>query len=187
MSISEYQILNKVLTDKDFAIISDNFLSAEDFQQAQDEFLFLESFFQQYHDVPDKETFSAKFPSFQYFDVTQGLSSIVDDIREKTLFKRAVKVFNDSSALFSEDANKGAQYLINHMSELQPSYSFNCTDIIHDTSRYDEWKDRLNNSDSYFIPSGFSELDEYTFGWKRKEEFALIIARSGVGNRYNYI
>lgn len=184
MSVSEYQFLNKLLTDKDYSIVTNNFVTDENFDQALDEFKFIEYFYEQYRDIPDKETFSAKFPSFQYFDVTQNITSIIDDIREKTLFKKAVEVFNKSSELFTEDANKGAQFLINNIDKLQPNYSFTCTDIVHDTQRYTEWKDRLNNADNYFIPSGFPELDEYTFGWKRKEEFVLIIARSGIGKSF---
>lgn len=184
MSISEYQLLNKLLTEKDYSIITDNLISDENFDQALAEFRYITKFQEQYNEVPDKETFSAKFPNFQYFEVSQGLTSIIDDIREKTLFKRAVEVFNKSAELFTEDANKGAQFLINSVEKLQPNYSFTCTDIIHDTSRYEEWKDRLSNADNYFIPSGFPELDEYTFGWKRKEEFVLIIARTGSGKSF---
>ena len=176
MSISEYQLLNKVLDTKDFHIITDNFVTKDDFEQATDEFNYIKYFYEMYNCVPDKEKFSSEFPEFEYFKVSQSNSSIIDDMREKTLFRKAVEIVNESSDLFTQDANKGAQYLLNHLDELQPNYSFTCTDIIHDTSRYDEWKKKTENRDDFFIPSGFPELDEYTYGWKRGEEFALVMA-----------
>lgn len=184
MSISEYQLLNKVLDKKDYHIITDNFVTKEDFEQATDEFEYIKNFYDTYNCIPDKQKFSSEFPDFEYFKVEQSDSSIIDDMREKSLFRKAVEVINDSSELFTQDANKGAQYLLNHLDELQPNYTFTCTDIIHDTSRYDEWKKKTENRDDFFIPSGFPELDEYTFGWKRGEEFALVMARSGVGKSF---
>ena len=97
MSISEYQLLNKLLTEKDYSIITDNLISDENFDQALAEFKYITAFQEQYNEIPDKETFSAKFPNFQYFEVSQGLTSIIDDIREKTLFKKAVDEFNKSA------------------------------------------------------------------------------------------
>lgn len=181
MSISEYQLLNKVLDVKDYSIIQDNLISNEHFSQAKNEFEFIKSFYAAYKSIPDKETFIAKFPEFEIFRVSESTVSIIDALREECLFRKAVEIINKSSELFSEDANAGAQYLLNNVKSLEPNYSFSQKDIIHDTSRYDEWKDRLNNKDGYFIPSGFPELDEYTFGWKRCEEFALMTGRAGKG------
>ena len=43
MSISEYQLLNKVLDKKDYHIITDNFVTKEDFEQATDEFEYIKN------------------------------------------------------------------------------------------------------------------------------------------------
>lgn len=181
MSISEYQLLNKVLEEKNYSLLSNNMVDDEYFTQAKEEYKFIKEFYETYHSVPDKQSFSAKFPNFDYFAVSQPVISIIDELREQLLFRRATKIINGSIELFTQDANAGAEYLLSHINELQPQHTIQSVDIIHDTSRLKEYEDKLNNIDNYFIPSGFKELDEYIFGWKRKEEFALIIARTGVG------
>ena len=62
MSISEYQLLNKVLEDKNYSFFTDNMLSDEHFTQAKEEYEYIKEFYEKYHSVPDKETFTAKFP-----------------------------------------------------------------------------------------------------------------------------
>lgn len=181
MGLAEYQFLSRLLKDKDYSVVTDNLISSESFTETKDEFKFIKEFYQQYNAVPDRETFTNKFPKFDYVDVTQPIASIIDDLREETLFRRAVALLNTSSRLFEQNSLKGAQYLIDHVADISPQYSFTCTDIVHDTSRYDEWKEKLNNPKDYFIPSGFNELDENMLGWYRKEELALIMARTGTG------
>ena len=83
MSISEYQLLNKVLEDKNYSFFTDNMLSDEHFTQAKEEYEYIKEFYEKYHSVPDKETFTAKFPKFDYFNVSQPISSIVDALREQ--------------------------------------------------------------------------------------------------------
>ena len=184
MGLAEYQLISKVLKDRDYSVITDNLIDDSNFVETVDEFNFIKDFHEQYGDVPDKETFTSKFPSFDYLDVNQSAMSIVDDLREETLFRRAVSLLNTSTKLFEQNSNQGAQYLIDHINDIRPQYSFTCTDIVRDTSRYEEWQDKLTNPTNYFIPSGFEELDENLLGWYRKEEFALIMARSGVGKTF---
>lgn len=184
MSVAEYQLLNKVLTDKDFSFIADNSLTKENFPQAQEEFTYLVDFYEQYKSVPDKEKFTSVFPKFEYFTVSQSIQSIVDDIREQTLFQRAVRIINGCTELFQEDANKGVEYLKAHLNELEPSYELRCTDIIHDKSRLESWRKRQENPDNEFIELPLKELQEDLFGFKRGEELFLWLAKSGVGKSF---
>lgn len=182
MAIAEAQLINKLLDTKDYNIILDNGVNDKDFSICKDEFAFVKSFYQKYACIPDKETFINKFPDFDIFKVDQPVRAIIDELFENSLFRRAVSVINTASTLFEADANKGAEYILSHINELQPTYTFNSTDIAHDTSRYDEWEDKIKNLDQYFMPSGFKELDEAgLIGLNRKEEFMLIMARTGVG------
>lgn len=184
MGLAEYQLISKLLNDKDYSIITENLIDESNFVETLDEFKFIKSFHEQYGSVPDKTTFTVKFPTFDYLTVDQPTQSVIDDLREETLFRKAVALLNTSTKLFEQNSNQGAQYLIDHIGDIRPQYSFTCTDIVHDTSRYNEWQDKLENPTNYFIPSGFKELDENLFGWYRKEEFALVMARSGVGKTF---
>ena len=181
MSIAELQFLNKVLKEKDYSIIADNYVTADNFSQSKDEFQFIQSFYQKYKAVPDKETFSSKFPDFEYFTVSQPVRSVVDELREQTVFQRAVVLLNKSADIFEQDANKGVEYLLEHIDSLQPQYEFQCSDIIHDDTRLKEWQKKLENPTGSYIDLPLKELQEDLFGFQRGEELFLWLAKSSVG------
>ena len=182
MGISEYQLINKVLDTKNYNIVLDNYITSEDFDQASREFAYIDAFYREYNCIPDKETFTSKFPEFEYFTVEQSDVSIVDDIKEKTLFKRAVKIINKSSEIFTRDANEGAKYLLNHIDELRPQSRFACTDVIaHADEQYKAYEKRVNNQDNEYVDMPFKEIQEDMFGFKRGEELFLFVAKSSTG------
>lgn len=181
MSISEYQLLNKVLEDKNYSFFTDNMLSDEHFTQAKEEYEYIKEFYEKYHSVPDKETFTAKFPKFDYFNVSQPISSIVDALREQALFRRAVNILNHSTEIFEQDATAGAEFLLANIDALRPQVEFSCTDIMHNDKRYREYLDRQNNFDTNYIPLPFQELNDTLYGYQRGEELFLWLAKSGAG------
>lgn len=181
MSVAELQLINKVLTDKDYTIIEDNAITKEHLPQVAKEFEYITSFYKEYKEVPDKLTFAEKFPNFEYVEVNQGIRPIIDELREQALFRRAVKVINDSSGLFEQDANRGVEFLLAHLDDLQPTYNIPYTDIMHDTKRLEEWKERQTNPKASYIPLPFKEMEEMLYGYQRGEELFLWLARSGVG------
>lgn len=181
MSISEYQLLNKLLEDKNYSLLSDNMLSEEHFTQAKEEYLYIKDFYDKYRAIPDKETFTSAFPKFDYFTVSQPVNSIIDSLREEALFRRAVKVINGCSSIFEQDANAGAEYLLAHIDELRPQVEFSCTDILHDDRRYQEYLKRQDNFDGNYIPLPFDEMNETLYGYQKGEELFLWLAKSGIG------
>lgn len=184
MSVAEYQVISKVLSDKDYSIITDNFITEDYFFQAKEEFKFIEAFVNKYKCIPDKEIFTEKFPKFEYLIVGQTVHSIVDDLREQHLFQKAVSLFNTCSTLFEKDANVGAEYLLNHIDELQPTYEFTCTDMVHDKHRLEEYKKLLNNESNSYIEIPLKELNDKLYGFKRGEELFLWQAKSGIGKSF---
>lgn len=181
MSIAELQFINKLLKDKDYSIVEDNYVSEDNFSQSKEEFLFIEQFYKKYKALPDKQTFSNKFPEFEYFTVDQPVKSIVDELREQTTFKKAVKLINSSAEIFEQDANKGVEYLLAHINELQTNYEFQCTDIIHDDARFKEWERKKENPSGSYIDMPLKELQEDLFGFQRGEELFLWLAKSSTG------
>lgn len=181
MSIAELQFINKILTDKDYSLVEDNYITTENFAQSKDEFTFIKDFYTKYKAIPDKQTFSSKFPEFEYFSVSQPVRSIVDELREQTTFQKAVTLLNHSADIFEQDANKGVAYLLDHIHELQPSYEFQCTDIIHDDTRLKAWQKKKENPKGSYIDMPLKELQEDLFGFQRGEELFLWLAKSSVG------
>ena len=181
MSVAELQLINKVLIDKDYSLIEDNSITKEHLPQVEKEFKFLADFYSQYKSVPDKLTFAEKFPKFEFIEVNQPIKSIIDELREQALFRRAVSVINESSGLFEQNANLGAEFLLSHLDYLQPTYNIPYTDIMHDTTRLEEWKERQKHPEGSYIPLPFDELQDILYGYQRGEELFLWLAKSGVG------
>lgn len=181
MSVGEYQLINKLLSDKDYSIVEDNNITEEHLPRVKKEFIYIKEFYEKYGSIPDKEKFTEKFPSFDFFVVTQTPKSIVDDIREQALFNRAVNVINTASRLYEKDANEASKYLISQIDNLQPQEDFSCTDIIHDRSRLEEWRRRQKDPESSFIEIPFKELNEDLLGFQRGEELFIFFAKSNVG------
>lgn len=184
MSVAELQLINKVLTDKDYSLIEDNSITKEHLPQVEKEFKFLADFYSQYKSVPDKLTFAEKFPKFEFIEVNQPIKSIIDELREQALFRRAVSVINESSGLFEQNANLGAEFLLSHLDYLQPTYNIPYTDIMHDTKRLEEWKEKQKNPEGSFIPLPLKELQDMLYGYQRGEELFLWLAKSGVGKSF---
>lgn len=181
MSVGEYQLINKILSDKNFNIVEDNLITEEYLPRVKKEFQYLSDFYKKYGSVPDKEKFIEKFPNFEFFIVTQTDKSIVDDLREQVLFSRAVDVINKASKLYEKNANEASKYLLSQIDKLQPQEDFSCTDIVHDRSRLDEWKRRQKDPESSFIEIPFKELNEDLLGFQRGEELFVFFAKSNVG------
>lgn len=181
MSIAEYQILNIILDTKNYDILYDNLLNEEHFYQAYNEYVYIRDFYNTYKSVPDKETFSAKFPTFEFFRVSQPIRSLKDSLYEEALCRRAIRIINKCGDIFEQDANAGAEYLLAHINELQPKTEFSCTDIMHDDTRYKEYIDRQSNFETNFIPLPLPEMNKTLYGYQKGEELFLWLAKSGVG------
>nr|DAE82987.1 MAG TPA: Helicase REPLICATION [Caudoviricetes sp.] len=181
MSVGEYQLINKLLSDKDYSIVEDNQITEEYLPRVKNEFNFIKDFYEKYNSIPDKEKFLEKFPNFEFFIVTQTPKSIIDDLREQALFYRAVNVINTASRLYEKDSNEASRYLLSQIDSLQPQEDFSCTDIIHDRSRLEEWKKRQQDPNGSFIEIPFKELNEDLLGFQRGEELFFWIAKSNIG------
>lgn len=184
LSVAEYQIISKVLSDKDFSIITDNFITEDYFFQAKEEFRFITNFVDKYKCVPDKEVFTEKFPKFEYLIVGQSVHSVVDDLREQKLFQKAVEIIGRSSSIFEKDANLGAEFLLQHIEELQPTYEFTCTDMVHDKHRLKEYQKLFNSENDNYIALPLKKLNDKLYGFKRGEELFLWQAKSGIGKTF---
>lgn len=181
MGVSELQLLNKVLQDKDYSVVIDNNITEEYFTQAKSEFSFLHNFYKEYDSVPDTQTFISEFPEWELFKVEQPVKSIVDNLRENLVFRRAVELVNKSSKMFEEDANVGAKYLAEHIQDLLVEDGVEAVDILNDRERYEKWEEKKNDPSIASVEMPLKELNEVTGGFKREEELFMILAKTNVG------
>ena len=176
----ELQILCKVLNTKDYSIIENNYLTEEFFPTYREEYSYIKSHYEEYKNVPDIETFITKFPEFERVEVNETDRYLVNTIREERLYTMSVPVIKKAAELLKADANEAGRYIQAEMSNLVPNYEIESCDIIHSRERFDTFKDKLENKDKWFIPTGFEELDDALGGGAQcGEELIVVVARTG--------
>lgn len=184
MSINEHQLINKILTDKEYSYIPDNLLSKDNFVRTANEYEYLTAYYKEYNDVPDKTTFIDKFPDFKLFTVEEPIEAIVDRLREEALFRKSLSVFNKASELISVDANKGCEYLRASIKGLEPNYKIKTTGFNSSAEeRLRVYKERQEHKDEQYIklPPEFKEVQADMRGFKRGSDLWLILAKSSAG------
>ena len=179
------QILSKVINTGDDSILTDNMLTVDYFLGYEEEYTFIDEHKEKYGNIPDKETFLAKFPNFEILDVNESDRYLVDTIREEYNYAQSVPVAQTFAKLLQSDANEAIEYLQNQAKTLRPNYSVVDVDIIHESeSRHAEILRHRDDPKSWCFESGFPELDDILDGIHRKEEFIAIVARLGQGKSF---
>lgn len=179
------QIISKILATKDSSILEDNLLTRDFFVGYENEYDFLVQHEKDYGAVPDKATFLSKFPDVELVEVTESDKYLVDTIREEYLYYKSVPVVQKIAELLKTDSNAAAEYMIQAVKELQPTYRLGGTDIISQADeRYKQFKDRKENQDEWFFTTGFEELDDLIHGIQREEELFVIFARTNQGKSW---
>lgn len=179
------QIISKILATGNNSIIEDNLLSEEYFVGYEGEYSFIQDHIKQYGNVPDKATFLHSFPDLELVEVTESDKYLVDTAREEYLYYKSIPVIQKAAELLKSDSNAAAEFMINAMKELQPSYSLGGIDIISEAkTRFDQFIDRRDKQEDWFFTCGFPELDDLIHGLQRGEEFFVIFARTNQGKSW---
>lgn len=179
------QIISKILATGNNSIIEDNLLSEEYFVGYEGEYNFIQNHLKQYGNVPDKATFLHSFPDVELVEVTESDKYLVDTAREEYLYYKSIPVIQKAAELLKNDSNAAAEFMINAMKELQPSYNLGGVDIISDAkSRFDQFIERRDKQEDWFFTCGFPELDDLIHGLQRGEEFFVIFARTNQGKSW---
>lgn len=180
--ISQFSILNKILQTKDYSLIYSNNLDDKYFFNYKTEFNFIKSHFNQYKCVPDKLTFANVFPDFEFVDVSEPNTFLLEQLYKDYNTSYIANNFNTVKKLISEGKDDKALELYKTGVEgLHSGTVMTCTDLINDTSRYDRYLERTADQTKYYLKTGFAELDAIVGGIDRENENMVIIARPGIG------
>ena len=184
--MTELQVISRVLNQQSLAIMEDNHITDDYFITYPEEYQFIKQHKEQFGNVPDKETFLARFPNFQIIDVQETDEYLVDTFNEEHLYALTVPVINKTAELIQTDTRVAMEYL---QAEL-PKLIMNNTrkignDIVKNSKdRLEEYENKKINQDKFFIPTGFRELDNIIGGLSCSEELVVIFARTGVGKSW---
>lgn len=181
MGISENQVITKVIRDKDYSVITNNFLDESYFFVERDAFNYLKDFYEQYKSTPTAEQLIQKCPNFQFADPSSNFQAVLDEIREFRLFQNCVTIVNEASKLMNKDANEGVKYLLSRADELKLTKEISCVDMMHDRERLDVWEERKKHQTEIYIETPFKELNEYVYGYQRGGDLFLYLSKSNTG------
>ena len=148
----ELQIINRVLKDKNTSLLDLNDITREYFNQYQEEYDYIMEHKQEYGNVPDLETFIAKFQDFDVVNVSESTEYLVNTFREEYLYSQSVPVLTKMTELLQTDAYSAVDYLKSKLPELKIDGAVKGTDIISQArERLEEWKETKDNQDTHFI------------------------------------
>lgn len=184
MSVEENQFLTKVLRDKDYSLVLNNFIDETYFESAVEEFQYIRDFYEKYKSTPTPEQLTQRFPEFDYVDSPNNFKSVIDTIREQRLFRNCVKVFSDTSKVMEQDSNEGVRYLLSRINELKATDEISCVDMMHSKERLEVWEDRKKHQSEIYIETPFKELNEYVYGYQRGSDLFLWLAKSSSGKSF---
>lgn len=181
--LTQIQLLNKVISDKDYSIISDNNLSKDYFPQTADEFNFIVNHYNKYNQVPDIETFVKTFPKFEVINVTESVDYLISELYRKKNENYLANTFNKIRDLLMKGKTEEAMDVFSSSAEgLAENKKLDAIDILLDISRYDIYLDKTKDFSKYYVTTGFKELDESLGGGiDRRNAYFVISARAGYG------
>lgn len=181
----QLQVLNYLLDTKDVSLITLNNLSDKYFPQNKEEFNFILNHLETYGNIPDKTTFLAKFKTFKSLKVDESPNYLLKQLFDNYKTRKMAETLNSiRPLLMSGKVNEAAEILTKAQEDFSTGVVLNSTDIFKDLSRYDEFLDKVRNKEEYFVTTGFSELDKITGGFNRKDELAVIAAKTNEGKSW---
>lgn len=179
------QIINKVLQTQDISLLEENQITRDYFPEYEEEIDFILKHYNDYGNIPDKATFIAQFPDFEFIEVQESDRYLIDTIREEYLYYKSVPVVQQVAKLMKTDSNAAVEYMIQSMRDLQPNYSIIGVDIIQDAlNRYEQFTQVKEHQNEWFFTTGFEELDDLIHGIQRGEELFVLFARTNQGKSW---
>ncbi len=179
------QCLNYIIKNKDISFITTNNLNADYFSDYRSEFNFILSHYEKYNQICDLETFLSNFPNFDVVNVNESSSYLIATLIDDYNTRKIAQTFTTiKTLLMSNKTDKAIEEYKKLNDNLSKTVSIECVDLLHDTSRYNDYLERTQDFNKYYIKTGFRELDDVIGGWDRQEELATIIARSNQGKSW---
>ena len=185
LSMTQAQIVNKILSTKSLDIIRDNSFDRDYFPAYKDEMVFIIDHFKNYGTVPDVVTFLSRFPDFELFDVAESDKYLAEVLSEEYTYSRVANIVQHSAELIQNNAFDGVNYLNTELAKLNITGGVEGTDIVAKAmERYNTYVDRKTNIGNWYISTGFPEMDIVLNGIQLKEELIILFARTGQGKSF---
>lgn len=187
----ETQFINYILDSKDKDLVTKNNITEDYFfeEGCKLGWNYILTHIRLYDSVPDKVTFLAEFPNFDALEVDEPPEYLLKELIDSYKTNLVTTSVGPKGAVGKAVAESNVDDLVvavtNVADELNRVKVIESVDLLEDTSRYNDYLDRLENPKKYCVGTGMKHLDIVLGGgWDRKEELATIVARSGVGKSW---
>lgn len=184
----QLQVINKLLTDRNFSLLTNNNIDEKYFSQYSEEYKFIRDHYKKYGNVPDDETIAEKFEDFEFIDVTESDKYLIEALQEEYLYNEAVPILTRAAEMLQSDSKQAVEYLLPSLRDLNQTIVSNVgVDIMSAQGiqarkeKYEQYKEGVNVDT---ISTGFKELDEIIGGWYPGEELVMILGRINQGKSW---
>ena len=183
----QLQVLNKVIHDKSLAILQNNGITDEYFTDYFPEYSFIIEHNSNYGNIPDDETILEHFPGFEFINVLESDSYLVDKIREEHLYNAMVPILNQAAEDMQTDSSIAVSNILPKLERLLERSKFvggvDLTKNAYD--RFNWAMDIAEKSGELLgIPTGFELLDDIIGGMLPGEDLIVIVGRPGQGKSW---
>ena len=183
----QLQVLNKVLHDKSLAILQNNGITDEYFTDYFPEYSFIIEHNSNYGNIPDDETILEHFPGFEFINVLESDSYLVDKIREEHLYNSMVPILNQAAEDMQSDSSIAVSNILPKLERLLERSKFvggvDLTKNAYD--RFNWAMDIAEKSGELLgIHTGFELLDDIIGGMLPGEDLIVIVGRPGQGKSW---
>lgn len=179
------QVINKILESGNIDFIKNYALTQEHFLGYEDEFEFIVNHYEKYNKAPDKITFLDEFSDFNIFKVEETDQYLYDSLFELDFYNKFSSEWSEVRELIAVDPIAGGERLKQFLDNCPTHVSDRGIDIIKNAAdRVNVIVERQNAETSYYIKTGFSEIDAVLTGWERGEELVVIFGRTGQGKSW---
>jgi replicative DNA helicase len=181
----QLQYINYLLASRDASSLLVNNIDESFFSDYTDEYRFIKNQLDTYGCVPDKITFADKFTRFDFIEVKDSPSYLLDELYDDKNKRMLASTFNSVRDAFNKgDTQKAIALFKGSVENFASATHITATDLFSDKSRYDTYVERTQDFSRYYVRPGFKELDDAVGGWDRLEELGTIVARPGVGKSW---
>jgi len=188
-SIIELQTINYIVKNKDLSILKNENISPLHFSNTYKDIIsYIFDHEKKYGNVPDESTMLSHFgDEYTILEVQERPRYLVDKLKEFLAYVKFANDFANIKKQLDEGDIQGAfANLKTSVEENMKSFGAQGNlglDIMKDTSRFDEYEQRLSGDQGQAYSLGFDALND-TFGGLLKDDVFLLFARLSHGKSY---
>ena len=183
----ELQVINYLFQTNSMQLVTLNGITEEHFTTYKEHFNFILKFYNEFNQLPSKETFSGKFgDQFEWLNISDPEEYLIHKLQEAKLYRDLVGSYKDLGELIkNEKTDKAVEKMAALAQEFLKQKSTKCVDLISDANeRLSTYLYKIDNPKNVAVSTGIKELDEILGGWDCLNESAVIAARTGIGKSW---